>query len=93
MACSASSPKGLPSVWAPGGKVTSGQALLVTLLHGVVIGAVKIAAQQLVTRIALFLHQANHAAHRHTYQCQSVAGQHHGALNRFGHDFGGACGL
>jgi hypothetical protein len=63
------------------------------LVDGVVVGAMEIAAQQAVARVALVLHDPDHAPHRHAHQRQRVAGQHQRTLDGFGHDLGGAGGL
>ena len=65
----------------------------VKVIDGVVSGAVEVAAQQPVARIALFLHDTDHTAHRHAHQRERMAGQHQGTLDGLGHDFGGASGL
>jgi hypothetical protein len=72
--------------------VTVAQALLVALVHGVVVGAVEVAAQQVVARVALVLHHADHPAHGHAHQRQRVAGQHQRAFDGLGHHLGGAGG-
>jgi hypothetical protein len=61
------------------------QALLVQFIHRVVIGAVKITAQQVIPGIALVLHDADHPTHRHAHQRQRVAGQHQRTFYRLRH--------
>ena len=68
------------------------QALVIELVHRIVILAVKIASQQVVSRIPLVLNGTNHAAHGHAHQGQGMAGEHQTALNGFGHHFRRASG-
>ncbi|MDT4861236.1 hypothetical protein FQZ97_958340 [compost metagenome] len=56
----------------------------------IVVRPVEVALEQVVARIALVLHHADHAPHRHTHQRQCVAGQHQAGLDGFGHHLGGA---
>ena len=78
---------------AGGGQRDAEQPGGVLVVHAVVVGAVEVAAQQAVARIALVLHDADDAAHRHAHQRQRMAGQHQRALDRFRHHLGGAGGL
>ncbi len=66
------------------------EALVVDLVGVVVVGAVEVAAQQVVARVALVLHDADHAPHRHADQRQRMAGQHQRALDRLRHHLGRA---
>ena len=68
------------------------EACLVELLDRVVVGAVEVAAQQAVARVALLLDDAQHAPHRHADERQRVAGKHQRALDRLGNDLGRAGG-
>ena len=49
---------------------------MVQFVGVVVIGTVKVTAQQVVAGIALVLHHADDPAHRHADQRQCMAGQH-----------------
>jgi hypothetical protein len=53
---------------------------------------VEVAAQQVVARVALVLHQAHHTPHGHAHQRQRMAGQHQAAFDGLGHHLGGAGG-
>ena len=68
------------------------QARLLQFFDGVVVGAVEVAAQQAVARVARVAGQADHPAHRHAHQRQRVAGQHQRAFDGLGHHLGGAGG-
>ena len=68
------------------------QPRVLQLVDGVVVGAVEVAAQQAVARVALLLHDAQHAPHRHADQRQRMAGQHQRAFDRLRHDLGRAGG-
>ena len=65
---------------------------MLELVDGVVVGAVEVAAQQAVARVALLLDDAEHAPHRHADQRQRMAREHQRALDRLGHDLGRAGG-
>mmetsp|Transcript_15007 Transcript_15007/g.58786 ORF Transcript_15007/g.58786 Transcript_15007/m.58786 type:complete len:626 (+) Transcript_15007:2270-4147(+) len=75
------------------GQGDRGQAGLVELIHGVVIGAVEIATQQAIAAVARIARDADDAPHRHAHQRQRVRGQHEAALDGLGHDLGGTGGL
>ena len=50
------------------GQGQCGQPLLLELVHSVIVGAMKVAAQQAVARFALSLCAADHPAHGHAHQ-------------------------